>query len=384
MPAKIKRRRQRPMKERLGTAPGTLIAPLNAQPSTITVMAYDTEALHEEPLALDALDTLPDVLKHYDVTWINVNGLATVSVLEELGQILKLHPLAMEDVLNVHHRPKTEIFENNVFVTTRMVRFVDDHQGERRMDVEQISLFLGKKFVLTFQEREGDCLEAVRDRIRKKSGGRQKLKHADYLLYALIDAVVDGYYPVLERFGDMIEALEDSVIRTPSESCIEEAHEIKRSLQHLRHSLWPMREVANALIDDDIFIQKQWEPYLRDCSDHVIQILDMLETYRERASSLIEIYISTVSFKMNEVIQVLTIISTIFIPLSFLCGLYGMNFNTDSPYNMPELSWRYGYFSLLTAMGVVATLLMYYFYRKGWVFQRRQKIDKQANKQTKP
>lgn len=368
---KIKRRRQRGVKERLGTAPGTLIAPPEAQAPSITVMAYDRQDLYEATLGVDDLDRIPEFLNRYDVTWINVNGLADTDLIERLGAIFKLHPLALEDVLNVHHRPKTEVFDGSIFVTTRMVHLVTDG-ADRRMDVEQVSFFLGRNFVLSFQERDGDCLNPVRDRIRKKSGGLEKLRHADYLLYALIDAVVDGYYPVLERFGDMIEGLEDTVIRAPGEHCIEESHEIKRSLQHLRHSLWPMREVITGLISDETLMRREWEPYLRDCSDHIFQILDMLETYRERAASLIDVYISTVSFRMNEVIQVLTIISTIFIPLSFLCGLYGMNFDTSSPYNMPELAYPYGYPILLGVMAIVALFLLYYFYRKGWIAPRNK------------
>jgi magnesium transporter len=229
-------------------------------------------------------------------------------------------------------------------------------------------MFLGANFLLTFQERTGDCFDLVRDRIRRRRGHIRERK-ADYLAYALLDAVIDGYFPVLEACGERLESLEDAVLDKPSGEQSAQIHEMKRDLLTLRRAIWPQREMINALTrDSSAHVSDQTRVYLRDCYDHTIQLMDMLETYREIASGLVDVYLSSVSARMNEIMKLLTIIATIFIPLGFIAGLYGMNFDTGvSPWNMPELSWRWGYPFALGLMAVVAIGLLLFFRKRGWI-----------------
>lgn len=343
-----------------GSAPGTLVAPQDAERSVIRITAYDAENIIEQ--TLDKPEDIPAFLKKWPVVWINVDGLGSTDVLEKLGTLFDLHMLALEDVLNVHHRPKIEEYDNHLFMIVRMASIRD-----AVLDMEQVSIFLGENFLITFQERAGDVFQPVRTRLSKQ-GKRQRFMTHDYLAYALIDAVIDGYFPVLEHYTDHLNTLEDLVIADPDRNIIERTHDIKRDLQIMRHGIWPMRELLNKLSGDMPFIADDTRPYLRDCYDHVIQVIDILETYRERASGLTDIYLSSLSNKMNEVMKVLTIIATIFIPLGFIAGLYGMNFDPDvSPYNMPELRWYFGYPFALGLMGVLAGGLLGYFWRKGWL-----------------
>lgn len=341
-------------------APGTLIEPEGAPEPVISVMAYDQTRLVER--TLDGPEDIQPLLGQYQVLWVNVNGLGDVDLLKRLGEIFELHPLALEDVLNTRHRPKAEAYDDNLFVVTRMAGIQND-----ALDIEQVSLFLGQGFVVSFQERPGDCLEAVRERIRK-GGTRVRFLGADYLAYALIDAIVDGYFPVLEHYSERLSDAEDSVVADPERRTVEHIHELKREFQVLRHGIWPFREALRNLSGEMPFIRDDTRLFLRDCHDHVIQIVDILETYRERAAGLTDLYLSSLSNKMNEVMKVLTIIATIFIPLSFIAGVYGMNFNPDaSPLNMPELQWYLGYPFALGVMLLVAVGLLYYFRQKGWI-----------------
>jgi magnesium transporter len=243
-----------------------------------------------------------------------------------------------------------------------MASLQDDH-----LSSEQVSVFLGKNYVLTFQEREGDSFEPVRKRIRE---GRPLLMSSgpDYLTYALMDAIVDGYFPVLERYGERMEDLESAVLTTPTQEHLAGIYDIKHDILALRRSLTPMRELLNALTREPAdLIRRETTVFLRDCYDHALRLLDMSETYRELAFDLVNLYLSNVSNRMNQIMKVLTIIATIFIPLGFLAGLYGMNFNPEiSPWNMPELNWRFGYPFALAVMGLVALLLLFFFKRKGW------------------
>jgi len=347
-----------------GVSPGTLVEPEGARAPVVSVIAYDREQLLEQPLEKPA--DIPALLERFRVVWINVDGLGDAELLDSLGSLLGLHPLALEDVLNTQHRPKVESYPDNLFVVARMARIHDEV-----LDIEQVSLFLGERFVLSFQERPGDCLDPVRARLRK-SGGRARLLGADYLAYALIDAIVDGYFPVLEHYSNRLNDTEDEVVASPENHAIERIHDLKREFQVLRHGIWPLREALRELADDMPFITADTRLFLRDCHDHVIQIVDILETYRERAAGLTDLYLSSLSNKMNEVMKVLTIIATIFIPLSFIAGIYGMNFDPGaSPFNMPELQWYLGYPFALGIMGLVAAGLLYYFRGKGWIGRKR-------------
>ncbi|HSM19603.1 MAG TPA: magnesium/cobalt transporter CorA, partial [Hyphomicrobiales bacterium] len=272
-----------------------------------------------------------------------------------------LSPLALEDVVNVHQRPKAEEFDDHVFAVMRMVR------PETGAETEQVSLFFGADYVISFQERPGDSFDPVRDRLRRDRG-RLRQQGPDYLAYALIDAVIDGYFPVLEDYGEEIESLEDAVIGAPDPSQVERLHHMKRDLLLLRRAVWPMRDMINVLIrDESPFVSSQTRLYLRDPHDHAIRLMDIVETYREIATGLLDVYLLSMSAKLNEVMKLLTIIATVFIPLSFLTGLWGMNFDRASPYNMPELGWRFGYPMALIVMFAIAAGLGWYFWRKGWL-----------------
>jgi magnesium transporter len=356
--ARTSRRRRR--SETLGVLPGSLIVDPSAQRSVIRILAYGDEGFVEQEAR--SPEQISEILHEHPVTWVNVDGLGDLETIRKLGEVFGLHRLSLEDVVNVHQRPKVEQYEEYVFVVARMPA-----HGENT-ETEQLSMVLGEGFVLTFQERGGDSFEPVRDRIRKNLGLIRK-RTQDYLAYSLLDSVVDSYFPVLEQCGERLESIEQEVVSEPDKSTITRIYQIKRDLMGLRRAVWPLREAINALIRDARqLVSDETRIYLRDCYDHTVQIIDMLEMYRETASSLVDFYLSSISNRMNEVMKVLTIIATIFIPLSFIAGLYGMNFSSDSsPWNMPELHWYWGYPFALGLMAAVAAGLLIFFRRKGWL-----------------
>lgn len=344
-----------------GTPPGTLVAAPEAPRPEIHVIAYGPGDFVEADVT--DLRSLRAYTDKWPVTWINVDGLGDAKTIETLGEIFGLHRLALEDVLNVHQRPKVDEYEDRVFLVSRMMRFT----GE--LETEQISLFLGPNFVITFQEGlPGDCFEVIRQHVRAKVG-RVRQAGADYLLYCLLDAIVDHYFPVLEEYGERLERMETEVIANPTPNTIHRLHAIKRHLLDLRRILWPMREALQVVLrDTGALFTAETRLHVRDCYDHLVQVVELTEIYRELAMSLTDVYLSSVSNRMNEVMKVLTIIATIFMPLSFLAGLYGMNFSTDaSPFNMPELKWYLGYPFALCMMALVAMGLLFFFHRKGWL-----------------
>jgi magnesium transporter len=351
-----------------GAPPGTLVADPAARRPDVYVIRYGPDEIAEQPV--DSIAALRERMGSAPVTWVDVRGLGDLGLIQEIGNLFNLHSLALEDVVNVHQRPKAEEYEDHLFIVTRM------HVEERPPESEQISLFLGKNYVLTFQERAGDCFEPVRERIRKRRG-RIRASGADYLAYALLDAVIDAYFPVLERFGETVEVLEELVTSRPGENLVSEIHKVKRDLLASRRAVWPMREMINQLIRDETpLVTDHTRIFLRDCYDHTVQLMDMIETYREIASSLVDIHLSSLSKRMNEIMKVLTIIATIFIPLGFIAGVYGMNFDPEaSPWNMPELGWYLGYPFALGLMGLVAAGLVFYFWREGWIGRRSRSAD---------
>jgi magnesium transporter len=343
-----------------GSVPGTLIPHPSATKPTIHLIGYGPDSLEERTIG--DVGELQTLIGQWPVTWVNVDGLGDVEVIQALGQSYGLHRLTLEDVVNVHQRPKVEDYSDHVFIVTRMIDL------QEAPETEQVSMFLGKGFLLTFQERSGDCFDLVRERIRRNRGIIRD-SEADYLAYALLDAVIDGYFPILEAFGERLEALEDVVMAEARSPQVAEIHDLKRDLLLLRRAVWPQREMINGLSRrSSPFVSDQTEIYLRDCYDHSIQLLDILETYREVASGLVDVYLSSMSARMNEVMKVLTIIATIFIPLSFIASVYGMNFDPDvSKWNMPELRWHLGYPFALGLMAALAGGLLYNFRRKGWI-----------------
>ncbi len=352
--------RRRSRRTRAGTVPGSFEVDPEAPAPTIEVMAYGPDGCREPEVA-DPND-LVELIGRDAVLWVNVVGLGDEEIIRRIGDIFQLHPLALADTVHTTQRPKIEVYDRHAFCVMRMAS--PDHG----MDTEQVSLYLGDDVVLTFQERPGDCFDPIRQRIRGGLG-RIRTQQADFLAYALIDAVVDGYFPALEAFGEQVEDLEARVIRRAEEPLIREIHHAKRSLLSLRRAAWPMRDALAGVLHGDVArFSEDSRLFLRDVYDHVTQSIDMIETYRELASSLLDVYLSSVSNRMNEVMKVLTIIATIFIPLSFIAGLYGMNFDPQaSVWNMPELNWRYGYPFALGLMLLVAVLLLLFFRRKGWL-----------------
>ncbi|MFO1021491.1 MAG: magnesium/cobalt transporter CorA [Planctomycetales bacterium] len=330
-------RRHRPLRR---SPPGAMPGLLKVDPASplpeICVVAYGENAFVERK-GTD-LAFIQECLRTYAVTWVNVDGLGDAKVLQEIGSLFGLHPLAMEDVINLHQRSKVETYGDHQFIVTQMVDY------KEMIEAEQLGLFLGKKFVVTFQEFPGpDCFEPVRERLRKNVG-IVRGRGPDYLTYSLIDAVIDHYFPVLEVYGEKLDELEQQIINTPNPAQMPVIHEIKRELLFLRRMVWPQREAINVLVRDPLpGIQDETRVYLRDCQDHVMRIIDLLETYREVGSDLMDLYLSSMSNRTNEIMRVLTVISTVFLPLTFIVGVYGMNFDTSSPWNMPELKWKYGY-----------------------------------------
>lgn len=344
-----------------GTAPATLIAPTTAKP-VVTHIEYDRETYEEfDVVNVDQCFPYRDNNK---ITWINIDGLGDVELLKKLGEHYGLHPLTLEDVLNVGQRPKCEDYGHYYFVVLQMV--YRDPNGE--LVFEQMSLFLGKDFVISVQETSGDMFGPIKKRLASGIGNLRS-SSSDYLAYALIDTVVDYYFPTLECLGDMIEDMEDEVLARPTQEFVKRLHEYKRSLVHLRRGAWPQREILSTLQRDETgLIHESTKPFLRDCYDHAIQIIDIIENYRELVSSIMDIYLSAVSMRTNEVMRVLTVISSVFMPLTFLVGVYGMNFNTEAgPWNMPELKSPYGYPLFWVACIIIVTGMVIFFKRKKWL-----------------
>ncbi|HBU06852.1 MAG TPA: magnesium and cobalt transport protein CorA [Candidatus Magasanikbacteria bacterium] len=294
------------------------------------------------------------------VTWVNIDRVPPVDDLERLRAVFSIHPVVVDDILNVNQRPKIEILDDYIYVVLKMLTLAENN---KKVESEQVSIVIAKDFVLTFQQDiEGDTFASVRDRIRNKTNKIRGMG-TDYLAYKLIDSVVDNYFNVLEAFSDRLEKIEHQLINNPNNNTLQEMYNLKREVLNLRRSVWPLREVVVALERDDTpLVKDNTRIYLRDVYDHVIQIIDTIETYREMLSGMVDIYLSSVSNKMNAVMKVLTIIATIFMPLTFLAGVYGMNFK-----HMPELNWVWGYPLVWLIMVTVAIIMLVFFKRKKWL-----------------
>jgi magnesium transporter len=342
-----------------GLPPGTLIhiGEKKTEKIKITIIDYDETHLKEKEIK-----TVEECFPFKDeptVTWINIDGLHQVDIIDKIGKHFDVHPLLLEDILNTEQRPKMEDFENYIFVVLKML---SHNEKDKQIRSEQISLILGKNFVISFQESEGDVFNAVRDRIRNGKGRIRKMG-ADYLAYSLIDAIVDNYFIIIEKLGEKIEDVEEELVINPTSETAKIIHYLKREMIFLRKSIWPLREVVNGLNrGESSLIKETTRIYLRDVYDHTIQIIDTIETFRDMLSGMLDIYLSSISNRMNEVMKVLTIIATIFIPLTFIAGVYGMNFEY-----MPELKWRWGYFAVWFVMLLMGISMVIYFKRKKWM-----------------
>ena len=352
---------QKRISKKAGLSPGTLIhiGEKKTEQVKMQVIDYDDEHLEEKDLDLASIEDCLHLKDSPTVSWINIDGIHQVDVIKEIGKIFSLHSLILEDILNTEQRPKIYDLEDYIFVVLKMLSY-DSDQNQLRM--EQISLVLGKNFVLSFQENTGDVFGPVRDRIRKAKGRIRKMG-PDYLAYALLDAIVDNYFLVLEKLGEEIESLEEDLVSHPTPETVQKIHNLKRELIFLRKSVWPLREVINVLekAETDL-IQSRTLIFLRDIYDHTIQVIDTVETFRDMVSGMLDIYLSSVSNRMNEVMKVLTIIATIFIPLTFIAGVYGMNFKA-----MPELEISWGYPAVLVIMVVIGVMMLMMFRRKRWL-----------------
>ena len=343
-----------------GAPPGSVVIDPQAPKPALSLLAYGPATVHEQ--RIDDVSIIRQYLNQYPVVWINVDGLGDAAVVNSLGEIFGIHSLALEDVVNTHQRAKVDLYPNHLFVVGRMVDI-----GES-IETDQLSLFLGRNYVVTFQELAGDSFDPVRERIRK-AGTRIRGSGPDYLAYSLIDAFIDHYFPVLETYGERLDLIEDEVITHPDPQLVPRIHEIKRGLLKLRRAIWPLREAVNTLVrDPSEFVTNETHLYVRDCYDHTIQIIDLLENYRDVASGLMEVYLSSVSTRLNEIMKILTMFTAFLIPMSLIAGIYGMNFNTaKSPLNMPELNWYLGYPFALGLMGIVAAAMLLFFRRKRWL-----------------
>lgn len=342
-----------------GAAPGSLVADPESPPPRIRLIGFDSEDMVEEEVTDPT--KLPDSLKRWVVCWVNVDGLGDVEVLREIGSAFGLSKLELEDVLNVGQRPKIEEHSDHVFIVAQMVSLADE------VVIEQVSMFLGQGWVLSFQERDGDGFEPVRKRLRDNRG-RIRSSGADYLAYALSDSVVDGFFPVLESLADRLDSLEEEIEERPDRDVLARVHQVRKEMLGLRRSIWPQIEVLRHLSKETApFVEDDTRIFVRDVLDHAVQIVELLDTYREVAEGLMSYYQSVVSNRLNDVMRVLTMVATIFVPLSFMAGLYGMNFDPSSPWNMPELRWYWGYPFVLSLMAAVTLVLLLFFRRKGWL-----------------
>jgi magnesium transporter len=342
-----------------GTPAGSLSSDPLASTTEIKVMAYDGRNVHEQ--VVSSMSEILAIKARFRNLWVDVTGLGTISRLEELAKELGLHPLAMEDVTNVHQRAKVDSFGETLFVVVRMT------EDDPNFESEQLTFFLLDGIVVSFQERPGDCWEMLRNRLRQKKG-RAFESGVDYLLYALIDAAIDSYFPAIEQISETVDEIDERIAQRRSGEQLHQIHLLRQHLLGLRRAIRPHREMLNSLLrDESARIHPETRVHLRDTYDHVVQLIDSIDTYRELTSDLRDYYLSSINNTMNEVIKVLTIISTIFIPLSFIAGVYGMNFEGNSPWNMPELHWYYGYPFALGLMLTVALSLLVYFRWRRWV-----------------
>ncbi len=344
-----------------GTPPGSLLAHDTVQHEALRISLIEYDDSYFEEREHISVDECRAYLATPTLTWIHVQGTAQPEVLRNLGEQFNLHKLALEDVLNTGQRPKAESYDGQLFVVLSLPSLDDGH-----IVTSQVSLFIGPDYLVSFHVGSNDPFEPVRKRLRNHTGRLRGLG-TDALLHTLIDLVIDQGFPVLEDFGERIEELEEELLQNPGKHTLAVIHQLKRDLLLLRRMLWPQREVINTLLrDGHVLIHEETRLYLRDCYDHAIQIMDLMESYRDMTASMLDVYLSSASNRLNEVMRVLTVIATLFIPPTFIVGVYGMNFDRSSPWNMPELGWRYGYaFSWVIMLAMIIGLLIF-FKRKKW------------------
>jgi len=350
-------KRQSKQKELVGKAPGSLIytGDVIDTPITMNVIRYSEE--HYEKFELNEAKEAFVEKENEHVSWINIDGIHEVSIVETIGKDFKLHSLLLEDILNIEQRPKIEIYDDNLVVFFKMLYLKDDE-----LIIEPISLVLGPNYIISFQEKVGDIFDNVRSRI-ENSNGRIRRRGSDYLLFALMDAVVDNYFVVMEDIAEKLELLEDDLFEDTDNRLLYELQQYRKQIVNMRRSVYPLREVVSKLNRSEFgVISEDTERFFRDLYDHTIQIIETIETFKETVSSLKDVFMTGVSNRMNEIMKVLTLIATIFIPVTFIAGVYGMNFE-----NMPELGWEYGYVSAWILMIIMGVGMFIYFKRQKWL-----------------
>jgi magnesium transporter len=348
-----------------GTAPATLIAPpeQKGQRPEVSLIEYDAHTILEKKI--ERIDEISSCLENDKISWINIGGLGDVELLKELGILFRIHPLALEDILNTGQRPKVEEYDNQLFIVLRMAYSAKDQD----IIFEQTCIVLGKQFVITFQEEAArDVFDPVRQRLRQ-GGGNVRFMKADYLAYTLVDAIVDHYFPLIENLGDSMEEFQERVLDNPTRERLRQLHDFRRVIAEMRRAAWPQRDLLGRLMRDETgLVDERTKPFFRDCYDHTVIVLDLLETFRDATRNIMDLYLSSLSIRTNEVMRVLTVISSIFIPLTFIAGIYGMNFDrSTSSLNMPELGWRFGYLYAIGLMVAVAVCMIIFFKRKKWL-----------------
>ena len=351
--------------KKAGLAPGTLVHVGKKKIEKVKIDIIDYDEKHFESKEARKIEDCFPFKKKPTATWINICGVHDTGIIQKMGKEFEIHPLVLEDIVNTTQRPKMEDYDNYMFIVLKMLSLNAETDETKS---EQVSLLLGDNYVISFQESPGDVFDNIRKSI-KDDKGRIRKAGPDYLAYRLLDAVIDNYFSILEKFGDKIEGLEENMVEDPKSETLETIYALKREMLFLRKSVWPLRETIGGLSrSESRLIRKKTMLYIRDIYDHTIQVIDTVETFRDMTSSMTDLYLSSISNKMNQVMKVLTIIATIFIPLSFFAGLYGMNFNPDvSPYNMPELNNPFGYPAVLLFMLSVALIMIIYFKRKNWL-----------------
>ncbi len=345
--------------KKAGLPPGSLVHIGDKRTDKVRITVMDYDEMHLQEKELSAIEECFVFKGKPTVTWINVEGVHQPDIMQKLGDCYGFHPLVLEDILNTDQRPKIEDYADYLYIVLKMLHPANHGNA---MAIEQVSIILGPNFVISFQEGvEGDAFDPIRERIRSDKG-RIRKSAADYLAYSLLDAIVDNYFVVLERIGERIELLEEELVVNPTPKTLHAIHGLKREMIFLRRSIWPLRDVLAGLErGDSTMIRESSRIYLRDVYDHVVQVIDTIETFRDMVTGMLDIYLSSISNRMNQIMKVLTIIATIFIPLTFIAGVYGMNFKY-----MPELEWRWGYPALLLIMSAIGVSMLFYFRNKKW------------------
>jgi len=347
------------LKNKIGLPPGTPVYMGEREEKKIKITLIDYDEKNVIKKEISRIEECYLFKDKKSVTWINIDGIHDAELIKKVGKNFGLHSLTLEDIMNPRQRPKVERFDDYIFIVLKMLSYEDE---EENVSEEQVSLILGKNYVFSFQEKEGDIFNPVRDRIINGLG-RIRKSGPDYLAYSITDIIVDNYFLILEKLGDKVEQLEDSLTGETDENRLQQIHSLKREMIRLRKSVWPLREMINSLEKSESpLIEKPTLRFFRDVYDHTIQVIETIETYRDMIFSMHDTYLSAISNRMNEVMKVLTIIATIFIPLTFIAGIYGMNFEF-----MPELKWRFAYFGVWGIMAAVALVMILYFKRKKWI-----------------